>query len=504
MLFRFCLLLLGFCAGSVFAQGPLTPPAGTPAPTMKTLQQAEPRTDINLLPGDATAVAIITGPGSYYLTADLAGVAGKDTIRIATAGRVTIDLNGFALTNTGADRSAITVPAANDSIVIRNGTILCGGGTSTKAVGGTGTRVSCENLEIIGNTGTVVLSLGDDARVTRCRIAQGGIVAGLRSVLRDSSLQGTTEMTITLGNEAQVSAVQYVASRGLLTVGARSLLADCQVNIQTGPPTIFSNAAVVQTGLGCVVRHCTITGGSTEGHALAVGSNSLVSGCRISSVFRDGIIASTIPNVTVESCVVQGNGRDAINLGPNARVRDCTVAGSGAEGIEVGENSVVTDCTVSAAGGSGGIVSLGENVSVSRCAVKGITSGAGISLFSGSITDCTVSGTTNGAGIQVTQRSTVSRNRSENNGVVTTNPRAGLRVIGPNNQIENNQLVNNAGFGIEITGAPAIGNLVIGNHAFGNSGGASQFSIAAGNAVGAIVPVANTATDTHPSANYVP
>src|SRR3954468_16071338 len=101
MLFRFCVLLLVVFTGSVLAQGPLAPPAGTPAPTKKTLQQVEPRTDINLLAGDATAVAIITGPGSYYLTADLAGVAGKDTIRVTGGGRVTIDLNGFALTSTG-------------------------------------------------------------------------------------------------------------------------------------------------------------------------------------------------------------------------------------------------------------------------------------------------------------------------------------------------------------------------------------------------------------------
>ena len=56
----------------IFAQGPLTPP-GTPAPTMKTLDQVEARTDLNKLAGDATAVRVITSPGSYYLTANLEG-----------------------------------------------------------------------------------------------------------------------------------------------------------------------------------------------------------------------------------------------------------------------------------------------------------------------------------------------------------------------------------------------------------------------------------------------
>ncbi len=487
-----------------FAQGSLTPP-GTPAPTMKTLQQLEPRTDMNLLTGDATAVAVISSPGSYYLTSDLSGESGKDTIRvISTGGRITIDLNGFALTNTAAGRTAIVLPPGSPSVVIRNGTILCSGSSSTKAVGGSSLHVSCENLALVGFNGSTLLSLGDDCSVTRCTITEGGITAGLRCVLRETKIQSTGETTILLGADSQAVALQFTSDRGMLTVGKRSLLADCQVNIVTGPPAFFGNAAVVTTDQGAVVRNCTITGGNVAGHALQVAANSLVSGCRISTVFRDGIISSGAANVTVESCVVQGNGRDAIFLGPNARVRDCTVAGSGTEGIEVGENSIVTGCTVSAAGGSGGIVSVGENVEVSHCAVKGVTAGSGISLFSGSITDCTVTGTTNGPGIQVTQRSIVARNRSENNGVVTTNPQPGIRVTGPNNRIENNQLVNNAGFGVEITGAPAIGNLVLGNNARGNSGGASQFSIVAGNAVGALVPLANTATDTHPAANYVP
>ena len=424
---------------------------------MKTLQQIEPRTDINLLPGDATAVCVITGPGSYYLTADISGAAGKDTIRVASAGRVTIDLNGFALTNTGTDRSAIALFSANDAVVIRDGIILCSGGTSTRAVGGSGTRVICENLAIVGSTGATVLSLGDDSSVTRCRITQGGITAGLRSVVHDTRVHGTTEMILSLGDDSEAVRVQYAAGRGQLSVGNRGLIADCQVNVLTGPPAFLINGTVVQAGLGAVVRNCTITGGNASGNALGVGSNSLVSGCRISSVFRDGIVAGTAENVTVESCVVQGNGRDAITLGSNARVRDCTVASSGSEGIQVGENSVITGCSVSAGGGTGGIVSIAENVEVSHCAVKGVTAGSGISILSGSVTDCTVTGTTNGPGIQVTQRSIVSRNRSESNGVVTTNPQAGIRVIGPNNRIENNQLVNNAGFGLEITGAAGDG-----------------------------------------------
>ena len=85
---------LGFFA----IAGDLTPPAGPVAPTMKTLDEVEPRTAINLTntPGDADSVYRITASGSYYLTGNITDQADKSGIEIATSG-VSIDLNGFAL-----------------------------------------------------------------------------------------------------------------------------------------------------------------------------------------------------------------------------------------------------------------------------------------------------------------------------------------------------------------------------------------------------------------------
>ena len=71
-----------------FAQGTLTPP-GAPAPTMKTLQQIEPRTPISSVPFS------ILNSGSYYLTDNL-DVSYGDAIFIS-ANNVTLDLNGFTI-----------------------------------------------------------------------------------------------------------------------------------------------------------------------------------------------------------------------------------------------------------------------------------------------------------------------------------------------------------------------------------------------------------------------
>src|SRR5205085_10668680 len=95
-----------------------------PAPLGKTLAQLEPRTDIATLPGTATAVCTITAAGSYYLTGNLSGASGKDTISVTVPG-VTIDLNGFSLVGTDAARAAILASSAT-SLTVRNGRVVGG------------------------------------------------------------------------------------------------------------------------------------------------------------------------------------------------------------------------------------------------------------------------------------------------------------------------------------------------------------------------------------------
>ena len=68
---------------TALAQGSLTPP-GAPAPAMKMLDQIEARTPINATatPGDASNQFIISAGGSYYLTANITGVSGKNGMSI--------------------------------------------------------------------------------------------------------------------------------------------------------------------------------------------------------------------------------------------------------------------------------------------------------------------------------------------------------------------------------------------------------------------------------------
>ncbi|MBU6412576.1 MAG: hypothetical protein KGS45_03815 [Planctomycetes bacterium] len=67
---------------SLLHAGPLNPPPGPITSTHKTLTEIEPRIAINATntPGDFDSLYKITQPGSYYLTANIDGVANKSGI----------------------------------------------------------------------------------------------------------------------------------------------------------------------------------------------------------------------------------------------------------------------------------------------------------------------------------------------------------------------------------------------------------------------------------------
>src|SRR5207249_3510441 len=102
--------------------GSLSPPAGSIAPTMKTLSEIQPRINVNALPPDAGGISLhaISQPGSYFLTDNLLGAAGKYGILI-DADNVTLDLNGFSVTGVPGAISGIYVGNAHSKISVASG-----------------------------------------------------------------------------------------------------------------------------------------------------------------------------------------------------------------------------------------------------------------------------------------------------------------------------------------------------------------------------------------------
>jgi len=111
-----------------FAQGALSPPAdafsdGAPTPTMKSLDQLEPRHLIGTPGTTRTTRYTISTSGSYVLAGPIAVAAGN-AITIS-ASNVTIDLNGFELSSSASPKAgtAIAIAAGCSSIAITNGFI---------------------------------------------------------------------------------------------------------------------------------------------------------------------------------------------------------------------------------------------------------------------------------------------------------------------------------------------------------------------------------------------
>lgn len=184
--------------------------------------------------------------------------------------------------------------------------------------------------------------------------------------------------------------------------------------------------------------------------------SAIVRGC---TLVENGSFGVSIGSGSIESTVVRANGDTGIYASSNAVVRACTVLNNTGTGIRVGNRSVVTDST--AAFNAGGGILVVESCVVERCSVSGSTNSFGISVT--------------GAGCLI-----------RNNNCDANGNSPGIRISNADNRIEGNNMTFN-GIGLQATGP---GSIIIRNTASGN---ATNWSIAAGNAVAPIIQAATNA-----------
>jgi hypothetical protein len=169
-------LFLALLSGWAVA-GLLNPPSGAIQGTMKPLTDVQPRTAINATntPADASNVFVISQPGSYYLTGNVAVAAGKNGIKIA-ASHVTIDLNGFTIYGFAGSQDGITTSNVFQmGIKIKNGIVRTFGLDGIDLAGSAVTWPQSAVIEDIQSTDNADHGIRiNDGQVRDCIVLKNG------------------------------------------------------------------------------------------------------------------------------------------------------------------------------------------------------------------------------------------------------------------------------------------------------------------------------------------
>jgi len=485
-------------AASAFAQGSLTPP-GAPAPTMKTLDQVEPRIDLATVPGDANSHHVISQPGSYYLSANMAVTKSSDGIYINVPG-VMIDLNGFEISRVSGIYG-IFIGSAGEGATVRNGSITgfdYGINSTSLAVGGLFEKLSVSACATCG-----IFSGALSSQIIDCRAFnnQGvGIYAYESSTLSGCTAhnnEGSGIYVLSGSILIGCTANNNLGNYGIYALG--STLSGCSAN--------KNQDTGIYTGMGSTLIGCTAT--DNQGKGIVVHYGSTLSGCTARNNQDTGIHASG--SSSLSGCIAHNNQGNGIYAFYGSSLSGCTATDNQGTGIYALDGSSLSDCTaysnqgnygIYAAAGSSlsgctannnegtGSSSYGIYVS-SRSTVIGCSaynnsntnsqgiSSQGVGIYAGNgstVKDCTAS-ENEGDGIRIPGDCVVSGNTCDGNG--NNGDGAGIHSTSTDNRIDGNN-VTDTDRGIDVD---TYGSLIIRNSASGNT---TDYDIAANNDVGTI------------------
>lgn len=324
------------CAASWCGAGDLMPPAGPVAPTMKTLQQVEPRTLVSAAttPGDIDNTFIISRPGSYYLGENLEGESFKNGIRI-TSSDVTLDLNGFALLGNVQSISGIVVVFSADSsgIVVRNGTI-----SNWPTFGidllDAGFGAIVQNV-VARNNGSAGIRAGNSSIVMNCTSHDNGfgIIGGNNSVVEGCVAFRNSSTGIITGSAGQVRGCTSRENVLGISVGAASIVVNCNVHSGLGN-------GIQASSLGCLIEGCVVNNNAQDG--IQTGFNSRVHRCQVHANSFDGIQSTG-------GCDIRGNSVSSHNSAGAAGIR-LTSGDSIVDGNQITGNTTGIIASASASG----------------------------------------------------------------------------------------------------------------------------------------------------------
>lgn len=308
-------ILSVLAANMAIGLGPIDPPPGPIGPTGKTLTEVEPRIAVNAAntPGDADSVHKITQPGSYYLTGNVNGAAGKHGIEIA-ARDVRLDLCGFTLAGVAGSLNGVHADnAGHRPAAVKNGTAASWGGHGVNLSFVRGSSVS--EVTAVANA-TTGITVSSNSTVTNC-----------------VSRQNTTGIVVESACVLTGCASYDDGSTGLVA-NTGSVVQNCSV-FNAGQVGIFADIGC--TVIGCTARAC-------GGMGIRVDDGALVSQCSVTSNGDHGIYSGRSAMVIV--CNSSFNAGDRIRVKDRSIVRGNTLSTNGLNGDGAGVAIFGADCPV--------------------------------------------------------------------------------------------------------------------------------------------------------------
>ncbi len=363
--------------------GPLAPPPGPIGPTNKTLAEIEPRIAVNAVntPAESDSLFTISQPGSYYLTDNIIGAAGKHGVKITTSD-VTLDLNGYALLGVENSLDGVHVSAAGaQRITIRNGSVV--GWFEDGVDLSLASRCVVVDVRAESNAHNG-LKLGNGSMVAGCSVSgnfSDGLVAGSNCSILHTSASLNQGDGVTTGAVCLVNDVDARANKGSgIVVSSNSLV--------TGSRAMDNGNLGLGNGVECL-NTCAIVGNTVSGNArdgVAAGPSSMIVKNVASGNGSAGITAQAESFVAHNTCVdnVDNDGlaMGIRVLGEHSRVENNRLTGNDRGVVVFGSQNLVIGNFASgnttnydiAAGNKVGVVVEAP----ASTAVQGATGGAGM------------------------------------------------------------------------------------------------------------------------------
>lgn len=229
------------------AGGPIQPPVGPVASTMRTLDEIEVRTPIASLP------YTIDEPGSYYLTGDLTTATNGIIVQ---ASDVTIDLMGFSIVGPGPtapnSNAVLVFSNTDENVTVRNGTIRSFELGVNADFLEMGNATVVEDMRLLDIGGAAINLRGTNNVVRNCVAASAGLkppaAAGINAT------NAVIEGCIVGGFDTGISTTNGVISKCVTTGGqigilcSDSLVTECSATGASADNLLlFGSAIAVDT-----------------------------------------------------------------------------------------------------------------------------------------------------------------------------------------------------------------------------------------------------------------